>query len=136
MRVGRRLQLNGFLKVAPCTVWVTNAAEQGVCSALMLVSAFVYAQVIGNFTSVVANLNPEQAHFRATLHDLNGIVRAAEQRELSDSLGVSSALYLGASDMLKLCAMRMRRSMLRGWFMTRFTASFLSMYLALQSCIL
>ena len=29
----------------------------------------------------------------------------AEQRELSDSLGVSSALYLGANDMLKLKAM-------------------------------
>ena len=30
---------------------------------------------------------------------------AAEQRELSDQLGVSSALYLGAHDMLKLRAM-------------------------------
>jgi hypothetical protein len=33
------------------------------------------------------------------------VASAAEQRELSDGLGVSSALYLGASDMLKLRAM-------------------------------
>ena len=48
-----------------------NTSEQAVCAALMCVSAFIYAQVIGTFTGVVANLNPEQAHFRATLHDLN-----------------------------------------------------------------
>ena len=40
-----------------------------------------------------------------TLTGLNGVASTAEQCELSDSLGVSSALYLGASDMLKLRAM-------------------------------
>ena len=42
---------------------------------------------------------------QATLAGLNGVASTAEQRELSDSLGVSSALYLGANDMLKLKAM-------------------------------
>jgi hypothetical protein len=36
--------------------------------------------------------------------DLAGVASVAEQRELSDSLGVSSALMLGAGDMLKLQA--------------------------------
>ena len=40
-----------------------------------------------------------------TLTGLNGVASTTEQRELSDSLGVSSALYLGATDMLKLRAM-------------------------------
>ena len=39
------------------------------------------------------------------VHDLNGVASAVALRELSDSLGVSSALYLGASDLLKLRAM-------------------------------
>lgn len=42
---------------------------------------------------------------QATLHELSGVASTAEQRELSDALGISSALYLGASDMLKLKAM-------------------------------
>ena len=41
---------------------------------------------------------------QTTVHELDGVAGAAEQRELSDSLGVSSALYLGASDLLKLRA--------------------------------
>ena len=39
-----------------------------------------------------------------TVDSLSGVADAAEQRELSDGLGVSSALYLGAADMLKLKA--------------------------------
>ena len=42
---------------------------------------------------------------QATLHQLGGVSSDREIRALSDSLGVSSALYLGASDMLKLRAM-------------------------------
>lgn len=42
---------------------------------------------------------------QATLNDLGGVVGAAEQSELSDALGVSSALYLCAADVLKLRAM-------------------------------
>ena len=48
-----------------------NAWEQACNTGLMCFSGFVYAQVIGTFTGVVSNLNPEQSHFRATLHDLN-----------------------------------------------------------------
>ena len=40
-----------------------------------------------------------------SLDELSGVADVAEQRELSDNLSVSSALYLGASDMLKLHAM-------------------------------
>ena len=42
---------------------------------------------------------------QTTLNELNRVVSAAELGALSDNLGVSSALYLGASDMLKLRAM-------------------------------
>ena len=42
---------------------------------------------------------------QAMLGELSGVASAADQRELSDSLGVSSALYLSAADMLKLKAM-------------------------------
>ena len=47
----------------------------------------------------------EPAAGQATLHDLNGVASTVALRELSDGLGVSSALYLGASDLLKLRAM-------------------------------
>ena len=47
----------------------------------------------------------EPAADQATLHDLSGVASAAALRELSDGLGVSSALYLGASDLLRLKAM-------------------------------
>ena len=39
------------------------------------------------------------------LDELNRVVDAAEHSALSDRLGVSTALYLGATDMLKLRAM-------------------------------
>ena len=44
-------------------------------------------------------------NWQLTLTGLNGVASTTELRELSDSLGVSSALYLGATDMLKLRAM-------------------------------
>ena len=39
------------------------------------------------------------------MDELNRVVDAAEHSALSDRLGVSTALYLGATDMLKLLAM-------------------------------
>ena len=42
---------------------------------------------------------------QATVDELSGVADAAELRQLSDSLCVSTALYLGAHDMLKLRAM-------------------------------
>ena len=54
---------------------------------------------------VAAPLPATPSSDQATVDQLSSVASAAEQRALSDSLGVSSALYLGVSDMLKLQAM-------------------------------
>ena len=48
---------------------------------------------------------PAASPGQATLDELSGVAADAEQRALSDNLGVSSALMLGAHDMLRLRAM-------------------------------
>ena len=55
-----------------------NPTEQAVCIALMLVSSLIYAQVIGTYCGVVANLNPEATAFRETLDDLNRFMTREE----------------------------------------------------------
>ena len=52
--------------------------------------------------AAAATLTPND---QAMVDELSGVANAAELRELSDSLDVSSALYLGAQDMLKLRTM-------------------------------
>lgn len=56
-------------------------------------------------TSGVSPSLPAASPDQATLSQLSGVASAAEQRDLSDSLGVSSALYLGVSDTLRLRSM-------------------------------
>ena len=51
----------GYGDIAPTPA---NSVEQGVCTALMLISSLIYAQVIGTYCGVIAKLNPEQAAFR------------------------------------------------------------------------
>jgi hypothetical protein len=71
-------------------------------TALARLAAATAAPIATSTAAAASSVLPSD---QGTLDELSGVAGAAEQRELSDSLGVSSALYLGASDMLKLRAM-------------------------------
>ena len=83
--------------MAPATMQATAA------SAPVAAAAGAPAGVVPNVAASAAESAP--AGGQVTVDDLSGVADAAEQRELSDGLGVSSALYLGAHDMLHLRAM-------------------------------
>ena len=77
-----------------------NPTEQAVCIALMLVSSLIYAQVIGTYCGVVANLNPEATAFRETLDDLN---RFMTREELPNEMRQRLREYFHQSKHLRLC---------------------------------
>ena len=81
----------------------TAAAAPMVAAAPMAATAPM-ATATAPAQAAPAQAAPTLPNGQATLHELSGVADTAEQRELSDSLGVSSALYLGAADMLKLKA--------------------------------
>jgi hypothetical protein len=53
-----------------------NAAEQNVCSLLMLLGAICWGYVLGTFCGVIASLAPSTADFRRTMDDLNSFLSA------------------------------------------------------------
>lgn len=81
---------------------LSNETEQAVCTALMLISSLIYAQVIGTYCGVVATLNPELAAFRETMQDLNRFMSREElpsqmQRRLREYFHQSKHLRLAES---------------------------------------
>ena len=52
-------------------VAANNANEQIVAVLVMLMGSVLWGQVVATFCGVVATFNPEAAHFRTTMDDLN-----------------------------------------------------------------
>ena len=89
---------------ASCAAAAANAAAAIDATATAdAATAAAIADATGPASDAPPSL-PAVSRDQATLSQLNGVASAAEQRDLSDSLGVSSALYLGASDTLRLRA--------------------------------
>jgi len=51
-----------------------NAAEQVICTVLMLIGGCLWGYVIGTFCGALANLSPAVAEFRTNMNDLNGYI--------------------------------------------------------------
>ena len=51
-----------------------NAAEQVICTVLMLIGGCLWGYVIGTFCGAIANLSPAVAEFRTNMNDLNGYI--------------------------------------------------------------
>lgn len=53
-----------------------NSAEQGCCTALMLLGGVLWGYVVGTFCGTIANLSPAKREFRQTMDELNAYMKS------------------------------------------------------------
>jgi len=60
-----------------------NLLEYNICTAFMLIAGFVWAYIVGSVVSLLSQLDPDNAQFKQTMDELNGLI---ENRNLSPAL--------------------------------------------------